>query len=581
MKWIAKIEIKNFRSLRSVLIKEVNDLNIFSGGNDVGKSNVLRALDNFFNDKIINFDEDFNIYKKASITKTKEKQTISVKIWFINYNYQNLPPFFSIKKTWGKNGKIISQINDTETWRRSQNISAKRLDTALSMFMNRFKFTYIPAIKDNECFNVILTELYNAIISNTTGSESEFTNTIQTFNDKLSGFSQDLSKNFEEKAGIPSTISIPTSVNELAKRLSVSTHNLDMPSFKIPLFNRGDGIRMHYIPSILNQISHLESKKWHIWAFDEPETSCEYSKSYSLAEEFLSIYSVKNQIFISSHSFHFITLKNEKVSRYRALKKENNSDVVNFNKELFTEQELQSELGILKLLDNLQEVYDKFREERKLLQENIDIVQSATKSILFFEGESDRILFKKAFDSLYSQEADNFGYSEPADTRGGGVIGEGASSLAGFLYSHIPKIGEMLGSRKIIAIFDNDKEGVDQFNKIAKEYSNSYSIIEIDGNNILKHKNYSVYILKLIAPTFRDKFVHKESKYCYLSTELLLHDDNIPISNRDIIPDTLPQKFSFKSDKKIDFANKIAPDSTDFSGFKKTIDLIRKIKSID
>lgn len=576
MKWITKIEIKNFRSLRSVLIKDINELNIFSGGNDVGKSNVLRALDIFFNDKVINFDEEFNIYRKASITKTKEKQTVSVKVWFKNDSYKNLPPSFSMKKTWGKNGGIISQINDTETWRKSRNISTKRLDTALSMFMNRFKFTYIPAIKDNECFNIILVELYNAIISNTTGSELEFTDTLQTFNSKLSEFSQDLSKNFEEKAGIPSTISIPTSVNELAKRLSVSTHNSDMPSFKIPLFNRGDGIRMQYIPSILNQISLLESKKWHIWAFDEPETSCEYSKSHSLAEEFLNIYTEKNQIFISSHSFHFITLKDQKVSRYRALKRKNNTDIINFNKELFTEQELQSELGILKLLDNLQEVYDKYQEERKLIEKNISIIQSANKSMLFFEGESDRILFRKAFDSLYPQEADNFGYSKPADIKGGGAIGEGVNSLAGFLYSHIPKIGEMLDSRKIIAIFDNDTEGCVQFEKIRREYSTSYSEIDLDGNIILKHNNYAVYILKLIAPTFREKFVHCKSKYCYLSTELLLQDSDIPDSNRDIVPDTNPPKFSFKSNKKVDFANRIKP-STDFSGFKKTIDLIRKI----
>lgn len=582
MRWIIKIEIKNFRSLRNVLIKDINDLNIFSGGNDVGKSNVLRALDIFFNEKNINFEEEFNVYKKASITRTKEKKTVSIKIWFHNSIYKNLPMSFFIKKTWGKNGKIISQSNDIETWRKKQNISTKRVDTALSMYLSRFKFIYIPAIKDDTCFNIILANLYNAIINNNIGSESEFTNTLHVFNDKLSEFSQDLSKSFEKKAGIPSTISIPTSVDGLARRLSVSTYNSDMPEYKIPLFNRGDGVRMHYIPSILNQISLLESKKWHIWAFDEPETSCEYSKSYALAIDFLNTYAKKNQIFIASHSFHFVTLKDQKVSRYRAFKRDNNTEIVNFNKELFIEQDLQAELGILNLLDNLQEVYDKFQEERKLIEENVEIIQNLNKSILFFEGESDRVLFKKAFEILYPQEINDFGYSQPADTsKGGGVVGEGANSLAGFLYSHIPKIGEILDSKKIIAIFDNDKEGCEQFNKIENKYSNFYSKIELGKNIVLKHKTYAVYVLKLVAPTFRDKFVHKEPKYCYLSTELLLQDQDIPNSKRDYVPDTQPQKFSFKSDAKINFANKKAISATDFSGFKDTIDLIREIRMLD
>ena len=48
MKQIKKIEIKNYRSIKTQTIENIKDLNIFSGGNDVGKSNVLRALDLFF-----------------------------------------------------------------------------------------------------------------------------------------------------------------------------------------------------------------------------------------------------------------------------------------------------------------------------------------------------------------------------------------------------------------------------------------------------------------------------------------------------------------------------------------------------
>ena len=69
MQLIEKVEIKSFRSFgnqkkNKTQIIELKDLNIFSGGNDSGKSNILRALNLFFNQKtnlnnFIDFDKDF------------------------------------------------------------------------------------------------------------------------------------------------------------------------------------------------------------------------------------------------------------------------------------------------------------------------------------------------------------------------------------------------------------------------------------------------------------------------------------------------------------------------------------------
>ena len=48
MKLISKIEIKYYRSIHNQTISEINNLNIFSGGNDVGKSgHVLNPLNLF------------------------------------------------------------------------------------------------------------------------------------------------------------------------------------------------------------------------------------------------------------------------------------------------------------------------------------------------------------------------------------------------------------------------------------------------------------------------------------------------------------------------------------------------------
>lgn len=583
MQKITKIEIKNFRSIKTQVIENLSDLNVFSGSNDVGKSNVLRALDMFFNKKHINFFEEFNLEKKSEIKKSRQKQIISVKIYFINNVYKNLPPKFFVKRTWDKSGDMINQSDDTETWRKNQvNITQVQVKTALSLYLNKFSFKYIPAIKDNVCFSTLLAEMYNAIVNNRVGTEQEFETTLSDFNDKLAKLSEELSQYFLSIANIKTAVALPTSAIDLAKRLAVSTFLDSSTQNVIPLFNRGDGVRMHYIPAILNFISQQEKNKWHIWAIDEPETSCEYSKSFLLANDFKHTYANDNQIFLSSHSFHFISLTGNNVSRYRVYRNKNNSEIKFVNADLFsTEDEaLKSDLGVFALLEGLQDVYNRYQEETILLSKYKNVITNSEKPLLLFEGASDRILFKKAFSNLYPQEALNYTYSESADEiKKGNIIGEGANSLAGFVYSHIPKIGDAINNKPIIAVFDNDSEGCIQFNKIAKDYSNIYSTIEVDGHQILKHKRFNVFVIKLVAPEFRIKWVNDEAKYCYLSVELLLQDDLIPEDSRDIIPDTTPQKYTFKGNNKIHFAENVL-DMADFSGFKQTIDLIRSIKEL-
>lgn len=51
MKFIKQIDIRKFRSINGLTKIKTNDLNIFVGQNDQGKSNVLRALNLFFNNE--------------------------------------------------------------------------------------------------------------------------------------------------------------------------------------------------------------------------------------------------------------------------------------------------------------------------------------------------------------------------------------------------------------------------------------------------------------------------------------------------------------------------------------------------
>lgn len=65
---IVKIKIENFRSFENEIEIDFNDLNVFVGKNDIGKSTILEALDIFFNENsgTIKMDKD-DINKQAKI----------------------------------------------------------------------------------------------------------------------------------------------------------------------------------------------------------------------------------------------------------------------------------------------------------------------------------------------------------------------------------------------------------------------------------------------------------------------------------------------------------------------------------
>ena len=69
---ITKIEIRNFRSIRNLTLKP-SPLTVLVGKNDCGKSNVLRALNLFFESKTddsvdLDFGTDHNVFNQPKKT---------------------------------------------------------------------------------------------------------------------------------------------------------------------------------------------------------------------------------------------------------------------------------------------------------------------------------------------------------------------------------------------------------------------------------------------------------------------------------------------------------------------------------
>lgn len=577
---ISKINIEYYRSLKKVTIKNVNHLNIFSGKNDIGKSNILKALDTFFNKSKVNFLDDFNKERLNEVRQDsiKGKQYIKITIELNNPgSYKTLPDKFSISKSWDREGNLIEGYKDNFDFLvRSKKIPDDKLKIArrtLTQFLNKIRFTYVPAIRDENFFSYLLNKLQETIF------EVEERKRNQTFQKNISGFNEiineltsTLNNEFENVSGISSNLSFPNNVSEIFQRLIIDTKS---GNHDIPLRLRGDGIRLRYIPTILNYIS-TNSKYIEIWGFDEPENSCEYSLSQKIAEQFANEYCKKTQIFVASHSFHFISLSTINTSKYRVFR---NLESLNTDLALIDDSNrdlLSNELGILDINKELSILYKSLTKEMEHIDYTKSALKNAQKPYLIFEGKTDNDLFELAFESLYSKNInDNFTLCEHLTSESGSSIGSSATFINDFMYNHISKTPT---NNKVIGIFDFDKTGVDEI-KALKKVFNQISTTT-DNYYLFQHKvKINAFVITLVAPLHRTNFINKtKSEYCYLSSELLLLDTEINGSNRQY--PTLFDKtvFSFHGGKS-GFVEKIKNNKTniDFNGFVPTFELIEKI----
>ena len=192
MKIIEKIEIKHFRSFLGTprafetTICDLNEINVFSGSNDSGKSNLLKALNLFFNNEIshgipFEFDRDFFIGKKNAGHKVIEI-TISFDLSKDSKRDKFLPEKFNISKYYNRNGfrnyiysfnikekgviKVDSRAENNkgikELFLTGKPTAAERKNAEKREWNYRVKFAgflnksiafeYVPAIRDKNYF---------------------------------------------------------------------------------------------------------------------------------------------------------------------------------------------------------------------------------------------------------------------------------------------------------------------------------------------------------------------------------------------------------------------------------------------
>ena len=334
---IKRIHVKNFRSIVDETI-ELKDFNCFSGKNDSGKSNIVKALNLFFNNQTdfntpLDFNSDYSKFAKRGQKQAKEISIVleilvpetfiehGIKIW---------------KKTWRIDGLHSDNMNEL----------FKPASRGIT-WLQRMQYQYVPAVKSDDFFKNLLAKLYESM---TDTANSALRDLNDEYSERLETLTLGLTNQLRQVLGMRSAIQMPSNLSTLFRDMSFSTSDKYVQG--IDLNHRGDGIKARHIPSILRYLQdNIEKGRpkrsvggAYIWGFEEPENGVEYLAAFEMAEEFLS-YINERQILVTTHSPAFYTQTKSESTACFLVRRENGT-----SKYLLNSEQIAETMGLMQLV---------------------------------------------------------------------------------------------------------------------------------------------------------------------------------------------------------------------------------------
>lgn len=373
MKIIEKIEIHRFRSISDVEI-ETDELVVFSGINNSGKSNVLKALNLFFRgESSFGKKYDFEIdYNKAFTGQARGRRQIKITLHFSSQGDAALKYPFSISRTFdmGRQESVLEYHSTNDDIQAKIDKKDGNTQRQFKTFYNKIEYFYIPAVRDKNFAQSLFLQ-FEKLIEHDSGKE--FSEKIHGLSEVLEEKSKNISDDFREFIGLPTQANLSSKITDILGAVEVNVQSgikvlrrkktgKEFEDVFVNLFSSGDGILMAYLAYFLAHICKKIQNKKFIWGFEEPENSLEYSKTQKLAEEFYNNFIDNVQIFITTHSPAFIKLKDkEKAKFYRVYIKPNDEKQLSEIKTLEAIRKKQLSLFDKGEIDS--EEYKKLKEE--------------------------------------------------------------------------------------------------------------------------------------------------------------------------------------------------------------------------
>lgn len=467
---IRRIIIKNFRSIFE-LEMEARDLTVIVGDNDCGKSNVLRALNLFFNDQT-NPDQEFSFsvdYNRFAAPRSGRAPEIEVQVDL------ELPESYRATNgdliRWRKRWRTDGLQYDDDYWgvrltpkKRGIGYKETKIDikgrSRVPSLLSRIQFEYVPAVRSAAFFRTLRGRIFRVIADTSEKSVRRSSGDLENvISEAVSGLIDDIGLELDDV----SRLSLPNDLTPLFESLDFLAGEKS-----ISLENRGDGIKARYIPLILKFIAERSRETTgisatFIWAYEEPENNLEFRRAQELADAFYKLAEGElSQVLLTTHSPIFYNMHERKndeelCTAYHLTKDlPNNGTVARPATE--AKVSLDESMGAMAIIAPhiksaqlaLSEAMTQASDlSEKLAQHNPDNLPA-----LFVEGLTDFEVFKRLFETFRPRIAQQIFFVSPPPRAGANYV---ANMLRAWEYrtKHEP----VANRRKAIGILDDDLEG--------------------------------------------------------------------------------------------------------------------------
>jgi len=435
---IRSVTIRNFRSIRSLEI-DATDLTTIVGDNDSGKSNILRALNLFFNEQTdpgvpLEFDNDFNKY----VVLNKQAAQIDVELTLeLPEGYREVNgDYVRWKKSWRSDGLQSSRdwvgLRSEGIRRGKERFAEVRIEpkSKLPALLSRIEFEYVPAIRGADYVRRLRGRIYQVIAD---VAEEGFRASSGEFERAIGGHVEPLMASLLTDMGEQASLKLPNDLSEVFEQLDFLSGEKS-----ISLESRGDGIKGRYVPHILKFMAEKKQLLFgrgtqpytFIWAYEEPENNLEFQRAKQLAEFFYELASDQlTQILLTTHSPIFFNLKDEHPDLCStAYVSRSDTDIGTTAKsDLSTLDQLDDRMGVMSIvaphIGAASREIDKLRSQSGQLQAQLDHHNQQLLPSIFVEGSTDHLVIERIVELAFPEYQELVCLLPPPMRAGAGYVG--------------------------------------------------------------------------------------------------------------------------------------------------------------
>ncbi len=532
---IENIQIKRYRSINDLTLNINENYNITTicGQNNVGKTNVLRAISLFFNKTQFIFKEDVPEFKQMTLGATVYPLiTLQLKDVKKDVTYL-ITKDYNIKKIEDDSIKRYTISGEKNNIKIDPNECEK--------FIDNINVFFLPSINVSfpETINYLIDDKFLDIEFGNTrmkGKKGEVKTALETARNTLQEVLDDLTtsidpvfKEFHNTWGIK--FIVPKSINRFREILNEEIQFVLTDDTKSEIKSKGAGLqRLGHILLNLRIIEKLtESKKNCLLIIDEPDIYLHSSLQKKLNQRLKEI-SKKTQVFITTHSPLFI-------DGYKM-------------KNLFL-----LELGVTPTFSTRKKQEGNIL-DTKLIDLKKDDAIFLIKETLGIEDKDNLIIGKKNLivegeeDKRYITELCNF-FGLPMCNI---IAAGGVTNFTKYL-DYYNSITENEGDKpKFILLYDNDEEGRTQYDKLSKK---TYDKIETKHFFVIDAQNTTFPSQKYSKPNIEIEDL--------IYPEIILELSNKIFSN----------KKGFKKINEKTFLKKVSNPSLRFNGVLEILNVLK------